>query len=177
MSLKGNCPGGIRANNFSSKKGYKTYTQYKSLLNLVNLIQIWMVTTLLWLIQNQTYFFAQCSETYAKTVFRFLLHFSLNKILILSFWDLEIVQQQFSTKNVVLLWFCLNSDLHTFPEILRKLKKIAKKNSRKNIRQFFFLELFETYAINFDHICFAYISDDSKKKYFSVVFCRELKLE
>ena len=87
MSLKGNCPGGIRANNFSSKKGYKTYTQYKSILNLVNLIQIWMVTTLLWLIQNQTYFFAQCSETYAKTFFRFLLHFSLNKILILSFDD------------------------------------------------------------------------------------------
>ena len=30
---------------------------------------------------------AQCSETYAKTIFRFFSMFSINKIFILSFWD------------------------------------------------------------------------------------------
>ena len=43
-----------------------------------------------------------------------------NKIFILSFRDLK----DFSTKNVVLLRFRSNANLHIFPKILRKLPEI-----------------------------------------------------
>ena len=42
-----------------------------------------LYTTLLSMVPTD----AQCSETYAKSIFRFIFNFSFDKIFIVSFWD------------------------------------------------------------------------------------------
>ena len=74
--------------------------------------------------------------------------FSCNKIFIFSFWDVnEIFRPKILTKNLVVLRFHSNSDLHTFQKILWKLKinSLEKKNLEKifpaKYFRFFLLEI------------------------------------
>ena len=58
-----------------------------------------------------------------------------------SFWTRKFIfRQKKSTKNWVLLWFCWNSDLHTFLKILKKWKK----NLLKKMQTKFFNKIFST---------------------------------
>ena len=83
----------------------------------------------------------------------FLFFFLIDKISILSF-----LGQIFWQKNVALLWFYPNTDLHTFQEdfLFLEPSEIHAKTFSSKLEQ-----------KNFDDF-FTYVSDDSKKKYFFV---------
>ena len=80
---------------------------------------------------------AQCFEKYAKAIFRFFFAFFRSSKFPFNsyFWDLEMIRQEMSTKNLVLFRLRSNSDLHTFQRIL----SIWEKNSpQKKICRIFF---------------------------------------
>ena len=66
---------------------------------------------------------AQCSVTYAKTIFRFILIFSVNIIFISSFQDLESFQYKFSFSPTLMHFFWIR-----FSKIIRKREQISLKH-------------------------------------------------